>query len=433
MFHTSYDGFQFITDDPVFAESISRGTTEPYPYDLDIVKRYLRVFPTRCNTYIDIGAHIGTTIAPYSRIFKNIVGFEANPKTFEFLKKNIEQNNINCLIESNGLYSHACKGNILQHGGGNSGCYYFQESENGEVECKRLDDYNFENVDFIKIDTEGSELYVLQGAEQTIRKWKPLLQIECNSLSDSLYGIQRTIIIEYLSSLGYFLYNSGSPNLFFYYPRIEPYSIFCFWTGTTSMSNLRMNCFEKMKESECNIVLVTPENLNDYILQEFPLHPAFQYLSDVHKSDYLRTYFMHHYGGGYSDIKLQGGSWKQAFDDILNSDAYINGYRESSASDIAYPPVAPFWEKLVGNGAYICRPKTPLTKQWVDEMNQVLDRNLEELKKCPASHPRDSRECGTGYPIEWNEMLGRIFHKICFSYQDKILQTVPRVSLFAYL
>ncbi len=433
MLSAHYDGFHFITDDPVFAASISYGTTEPYPYDLAIVKRYLRVFPKRCNTYIDIGAHIGTTIAPYSRIFKNIVGFEANPKTFEFLKKNIEQNNIKCQIESSGLYSHACKGDILQHGGGNSGCYYFQESENGQIECKPLDDYNFENVDFIKIDTEGSELYVLQGAEKTIQKWKPLIQIECNSLSDSLYGIQRTTIIEYLSSLGYYLYNSGSPNLFFYYPRIEPYTIFCFWTGATPMSAARINCLEKMKESECDIVLVTPKNLNDYILQDFPIHPAFHYLSDVHKSDYLRTYFMNHYGGGYSDIKMQGGSWKQAFDDILNSDAYINGYPENHPGNIAYIPAAVAWENLVGNGAYICRPKTPLTLEWFNDMNRFLDTKLEELKKHPALHARDAKEHGNGYPIEWNEMLGRIFHKICFSYQDKILQSLPVLNFYDYV
>jgi hypothetical protein len=57
-----YDDFSFYTDDPVFLHSISNGYTEPYPLHLDIVKRYLSIFPHKNRTYIDIGAHIGTTI-----------------------------------------------------------------------------------------------------------------------------------------------------------------------------------------------------------------------------------------------------------------------------------------------------------------------------------------------------------------------------------
>ena len=53
--------------------------------------------------------------------------------------------------------------------------------------------------------------------------------------------------------------------------------------------------------------------LDKYILQEHPLHQSFNYLSETHKADYLRTYFMRFHGGGYSDIKKTSGSWIDSF------------------------------------------------------------------------------------------------------------------------
>ena len=60
------------------------------------------------------------------------------------------------------------------------------------------------------------------------------------------------------------------------------------------------------------VLLITPNNLNDYIVKDDPLPEAYNYLSLVHKADYLRTYFMYHYGGGYADIKRYQHSWKEA-------------------------------------------------------------------------------------------------------------------------
>lgn len=66
------------------------------------------------------------------------------------------------------------------------------------------------------------------------------------------------------------------------------------------------------KNSGVEVKLITPKNLNNYLLPDFPLHPAYDYLSLVHKSDYLRCYFMHFHGGGYSDIKPNYKNWKNS-------------------------------------------------------------------------------------------------------------------------
>ena len=198
------------------------------------------------------------------------------------------------------------------------------------------------------------------------------------------------------------------------------------WTGDNIMSSARQECLKQLKEiSECNVVLITKQNLHEYILAEHPLHPAYEYLSETHKADYLRTYFMNFYGGGYSDIKKTTGSWVKSFEDLRNSKYWICGYKERNAGDIAYAPNSAKWNELIGNCAYISKPQTPLTKDWYNAMINFLDTKLEELKRNPSRHPQDSKESGSGYPIEWNEMLGRIFHNVSYTYKEYLLNTLP--------
>lgn len=234
-----YDNFGYYTNDKGYYEGIPMGIAEPYPSDMDVVKRFLGLFPDRNNTYIDVGAHIGTTVMPFSRIYKNVIGYEPNSINYNFLEMNVKYNNINNIsIYNNGLYSESCVGNIYSHKPDSvnhfynidsveyngSGCFYFKKEVNGNIVCKTLDDEcsnkNIKNIDYIKIDTEGSELHVLKGSENTIKLYSPLISIEVNGLSERIYNIKENDIITYLESLEYTLFekSSKSQNLFFYKP-----------------------------------------------------------------------------------------------------------------------------------------------------------------------------------------------------------------------
>jgi FkbM family methyltransferase len=46
------------------------------------------------------------------------------------------------------------------------------------VESIRLDDYNFENIDFIKIDVDSHEGYVLDGARKFLENNSPVIMLE---------------------------------------------------------------------------------------------------------------------------------------------------------------------------------------------------------------------------------------------------------------
>jgi hypothetical protein len=230
-----------------------------------------------------------------------------------------------------------------------------------------------------------------------------------NGLQDKVSGV------EYLSDVIYKIEGGGDEN-----------KIYTFWTGTNEMSSDRKDCLEALKrDTGCTIVFINPENLNEYILPDKPLHEAYKYLSETHKSDFLRTYFMHFYGGGYSDIKRSSGSWVKSFEDLKNSDKWICGYDELNEGGVAYEPVKDKWRELIGNCAYICKAGTDLTKEWYNDMITLLDTKLEDLKKNPSSSPQNSKELGKGYPIEWNEMLGRIFHRLIYKYKEHVLKDLP--------
>ena len=428
----SYDNFSYCTNDSIFIWHINNGKSEPYPRELDLVKLYLSMYPNYNNIFIDVGGHIGTTSLPYSRLFKKCIAYEPNKESYNFFIDTIKVNNIkNIELYNKGVYNKTTNCIVLPHSDSNSGCYYIKEcldiDNMNKISVVKLDDVHFNTkIDFIKIDTEGSELYVLEGAIEIIKKWKPLIQIETNECSDKYFGYNKEKIFRFIKDLKYEVFNDDGNNPLFYYPKNK---IYCFWTGDNKMSDNRIKSLENLRDiSETEIILVTKDNIKDYILDTEPLHPAYDYLSETHKSDYLRTYFMNFYGGGYSDVKMTSGSWKQCFYDLLISDKWICGYKEIDGC-VAYKPLQNEWSKLVGNGAYICKPQTELTKKWYNEMLLLLDTKLEELKINPSTKPDDCAETGSGYPIEWNEMLGRIFHKVTYNYIDKIINTLP-LSIF---
>ena len=204
--------------------------------------------------------------------------------------------------------------------------------------------------------------------------------------------------------------------------------IYCFWTGTNPMGENRLKCFNKLVEStQCEIVYITAENIHSYILPNHPLHPAYQYLSETHKADYLRCYFMHFYGGGYTDIKLQGGPWNQAFEDMDKYGWMINGYPltyEGHATTLCRE----VWYKVLATSAMICKPNTMFTQEWYTQLIHCMDEHLEELKKNPATYPQAAKWDGKGYPIEWTGILGDIFQPLCLKYQDYLGRSVPPLN-----
>ena len=72
-----------------------------------------------------------------------------------------------------------------------------------EVKQVRLDDLHFDNVSVIKIDVQGFEPYVLDGAIKTIEKHRPHIFIEVEEPQLQIYGFTKESIFTRLADLGY--------------------------------------------------------------------------------------------------------------------------------------------------------------------------------------------------------------------------------------
>ncbi|MGV4462933.1 capsular polysaccharide synthesis protein [Ornithobacterium rhinotracheale] len=202
--------------------------------------------------------------------------------------------------------------------------------------------------------------------------------------------------------------------------------IYTFWTGSNELGENRKRCLNSIIEkAEVPVILITPKNLEEYILSEYPLHKAYDFLSLVHKADYLRCYFMHHYGGGYCDIKEIKTEWNSIINKLNQSDAYALGFRESGYFSVAHMSgnnkmrnlLEYNYKKLIGTSAFICKPRTPFTQDWIDELHNKLDFYYTNLKE----NPGNERGTNLGYPIPWTNILGDITHPLCLKYEGKIL------------
>ena len=74
-----------------------------------------------------------------------------------------------------------------------------------EVPCitNRLDSMELEAPNLIKIDTEGCELKVLLGAEQTIRRYRPEIIFEYNPINSSQFDYHPKEVLALLIDWGY--------------------------------------------------------------------------------------------------------------------------------------------------------------------------------------------------------------------------------------
>jgi hypothetical protein len=107
--------------------------------------------------------------------------------------------------------------------------------------------------------------------------------------------------------------------------------------------------------------------LGDFLCPDHRLHTAYPLLSQTHMADYLRAYFMHHYGGGYADIEMQTGSWIESFEAMEAHPEMIGiGYRETPGGVPSYlrtqsgSPLAPCWPMMIGT-ALIYSGVTPIS------------------------------------------------------------------------
>jgi len=208
-------------------------------------------------------------------------------------------------------------------------------------------------------------------------------------------------------------------------PLPIPLKLYCIWAGTNPMSPNRKRSIQAIREKNkgLEVEMVTPDNLKNYVLPEHPLHPAYEFLSLVHKSDYLRAYLMHYYGGGYCDIKVPKCSWTDIIIAMNNSEnIWVQGFQELSSRMCAQidgqmgKHVRRHFCEIVGTSGFLVRPQTALTREWLSE----VERRLSYYQNLLNDNPGNERGDNPGYPVPWTALLGQIFQPLQLKYLDHV-------------
>jgi FkbM family methyltransferase len=189
-----------LLPDPVFYRAVAAS------YRLRPERRLLlldELVPRGCAA-VDVGAWWGPWTYWLSRRAASVWSFEPNPELTLFLARvvsaNVHLENV-ALSDRNGegvLFAPRDVGRDAL--ATLSAAHSESAARRIAVPLRRLDDYRLQGIRFVKLDVEGHELKVLQGAEETLAHCAPTLLVEVDQrLHDE--PIQR--VFDWLLERGY--------------------------------------------------------------------------------------------------------------------------------------------------------------------------------------------------------------------------------------
>lgn len=191
---------------------------------------------------LDIGMNIGMNTWEYATFAQEVHGFEPVPGTYQVALDNIALNQNHqdpskgwwknddgswaSLLPTGKIHTYnvalgPSKGSVEMHIKKNDGHNRVANDnyntlsgkpvkintgyQRVQVPQETLDSYNFTDVDIIKIDVEGYEFQVLEGAVQTISNNRPIIQIECVEIQPRAFGKTIQDLMDFFTSKNYII------------------------------------------------------------------------------------------------------------------------------------------------------------------------------------------------------------------------------------
>lgn len=154
---------------------------------------------------IDVGGHIGQWSHNMAKDFRHVHAFEPVETYAECWRKNMEGVS-NTTLHPIALGGAAGVVSLKCGTPGSHGDTFIAPKDEAnaaiDVEMRTLDSFSFQNVDFIKIDCEGYELFVIEGGEKTIKHDKPCIIVEQKPGRAQKFGLEETQAVTLLKSWG---------------------------------------------------------------------------------------------------------------------------------------------------------------------------------------------------------------------------------------
>jgi FkbM family methyltransferase len=203
------DGIKLIID-PVNDHGVELSLFETGTYEKGILD-YIRKYFNEEGVFVDVGANIGLMSLFVSRYFPNatIHAFEAHPETVEILMKNLALNTFSRSISVHPYALGAVRSKVVisadPHANRGGASIVRQGINAHEVDCFPLYEVLKDTrIDLLKIDVEGYEFPVLEGAKDLIFKFKPIIILEISQEREQIGD--SNLIWDYLQETGYEVY-----------------------------------------------------------------------------------------------------------------------------------------------------------------------------------------------------------------------------------
>lgn len=172
---------------------------------------------------LDVGTNNACNAIHYAKRFSHVECFEPTPLAQQLWINTIRDNQVaNCNLYKVALGESSKTTSIIihEHNGGhnhlnNADCPRWtghrwvernprpRKRTTVPVQVETIDGYNFQDVGFIKIDVEGFEKFVLEGAQQTIQRCRPTIQLEIVAGQCRKFGYWGEDMIAWIRSWGY--------------------------------------------------------------------------------------------------------------------------------------------------------------------------------------------------------------------------------------
>lgn len=178
----------------------------------------LRQFIRPGQTVVDVGANIGNHSVYFAGEAEcKVIPFECNPRMIQNISDTININGLFDLVDLShlGKAVSSSVGNIPFHFVRDD--YSFVDTKNAEgavlLPCLSLDSLKLNECALLKVDVDGGELGVLEGARETLSRLRPAVSIE-------VMNTNITSALEFFRSIDYEIFHEDSSN--------EAYSDFVF-------------------------------------------------------------------------------------------------------------------------------------------------------------------------------------------------------------
>ena len=153
-------------------------------------------------TAVDVGAHCGLWSMHLVKHFNVLHAFEPIEAHRDCWLLNVPEIQKHPLT----IQLHACalgetEGAVAMHSTQGSSGDSWVKGE-GEIPLQRLDSLGLDEVDFIKLDCEGYELFALRGGEELLKRCRPCVIVEQKPGRAQKFGLPETGAVDYLRGLG---------------------------------------------------------------------------------------------------------------------------------------------------------------------------------------------------------------------------------------